>query len=100
MILMGPADEMMRVRVDGAAYEINLSSENAAALPARTVRRSCPQGRRGQRRRPVRAAGSRDRGGSIRGSGRHGRPNAVDGPAAPDDLAGIGRGVIGARVSV
>jgi hypothetical protein len=64
----GPADETVRLGVDGAEYEIDLSKKNAAAFR----RKLAPfidharKAGRGQRRRPARTAASRDRSGSIR----------------------------------
>ena len=64
----GPADETVRFGVDGAEYEIDLSKKNAAAFRkqlAPFIDHARKAGR-GQRRRPGRAAASRDRSGSIR----------------------------------
>src|SRR6266480_363808 len=64
----GPADETVRFGVDGTAYEIDLSTRNAAAFR----RKLAPfidharKAGRGQRRRPGRTAASRDRSGNIR----------------------------------
>ena len=63
----GPAEETVRFGVDGAEYEIDLSTKNAAAFR----RKLAPfidharKAGRGQRRRPGRTSASRDRSGSI-----------------------------------
>jgi hypothetical protein len=69
MILIGgPAAETVRFGMDGAEYEIDLSTKNAEAFR----RKLAPyidharKAGRGQRRRPARTAGNRDRSGSIR----------------------------------
>jgi Lsr2 len=64
----GPADETVRFGVDGAEYEIDLSTKNAAALR----RKLAPfidharKAGRGARRRPGRTAASRERSADIR----------------------------------
>jgi nucleoid-associated protein Lsr2 len=64
----GPADETVRFALGGAEYEIDLSNKNAAAFRKQLApfiehaRKAGP----GQRRRPGRAASSRDRSGGIR----------------------------------
>ena len=64
----GPADETVRVGVDGAEYEIDLSKKNAAAFRRKLAPFTghARKAGRGQRRRPARTAASRDRSGSIR----------------------------------
>jgi Lsr2 len=64
----GPAEETVRFGIDGADYEIDLSTKNAAALR----RKLAPfigharKAGRGPRRRPGRTASSRERSGGIR----------------------------------
>jgi hypothetical protein len=64
----GPADETLRFGLGGLEYEIDLSKANAR----RFRRQIAPyieharKARRGQRRRPARAASSRERSGDIR----------------------------------
>jgi hypothetical protein len=64
----GPADTTVRFGVDGAEYEIDLSTKNAAAFR----RKLAPfidharRAGRGQRRRRGRTASSRERSGDIR----------------------------------
>jgi hypothetical protein len=64
----GPADTTVRFGVDGAEYEIDLSTKNAAAFR----RKLAPfidharRAGRGQRRRPGRTRSSRERSGDIR----------------------------------
>ncbi len=68
MILMGARHPRKRFGVDGAEYEIDLSTKNAAAFR----RKLAPfidharRAGRGQRRRPGRTASSRERSGDIR----------------------------------
>jgi Lsr2 len=64
----GPADETVRFGVDGAEYEIDLSTKNAAAFRGKLAPFTghARKAGRGQRRRPARTAASRDRSGSIR----------------------------------
>jgi Lsr2 len=64
----GPADETVRFGIDGAAYEIDLSKKNAAALRRKLapyIDHARKTGR-GQRRRPGRTPASRERSGGIR----------------------------------
>jgi hypothetical protein len=66
----GPADETVRFRLDGSAYEIDLSTKNANAFRrqlAPYIENARKAGRgRGQRRRPGRTAPSRERSADIR----------------------------------
>jgi hypothetical protein len=64
----GPADETVRFGVDGAEYEIDLSTKNAAAFRRKLAPFTghAREAGRGQRRRPARTVASRDRSGSIR----------------------------------
>ncbi len=65
----GPADETVRFGLGGAEYEIDLNKKNARAFRKRLapfIEHARRAGRRGQRRRPVRAAASRQRSGDIR----------------------------------
>jgi hypothetical protein len=64
----GPADETVRFGVDGSEYEIDLSAKNAAALRRKLAPfiEHARRAGRGARRRPGRAASSRERGGDIR----------------------------------
>jgi hypothetical protein len=64
----GPAAETVRFTVDGAEYEIDLSTNNAAAFRRKLApfTSHARKGRAGQRRRPGRTAASRDRSASIR----------------------------------
>jgi Lsr2 len=64
----GPADETVRFGLDGAAYEIDLSSKNAAAFRRELVPfiGHARKAGRGQRRRPGRTSTSRERSGDIR----------------------------------
>ena len=64
----GPADETVRFGFGGSDYEIDLSKKNARAFRkqlAPFIEHARKAGR-GQRRRPGRAAASRDRSGGIR----------------------------------
>ena len=64
----GPADETMQFEIGGSAYEIDLSKKNASRFRrqiAPYIEHARKAGR-GQRRRPVRAASSRERSGDIR----------------------------------
>ena len=64
----GPADETVRFGLDGAEYEIDLSTKNAAAL-RRTLAPFIDHARkagRGARRRPGRTASGRERSADIR----------------------------------
>lgn len=63
----GPADETVRFRVDSAEYEIDLSKKNAAAFRTKLAPfiEHARKARRGQRRRPGRAA-NRERSADIR----------------------------------
>jgi uncharacterized protein involved in copper resistance len=64
----GPADETLRFGLGGTDYEIDLSKKNASRFRRQIApyiehaRKAGP----GQRRRPVRAASSRDRSADIR----------------------------------
>jgi hypothetical protein len=64
----GPADETVRFGVDSAEYEIDLSKKNAAAFRKKLAPfiDHARKAGRGQRRRPGRTAGSRERSGDIR----------------------------------
>ena len=64
----GPADETVRFGLDGAEYEIDLSTKNAAAFRSRPAPFTghARKAGRGPRRRPGRIASSRDRSGGIR----------------------------------
>jgi hypothetical protein len=64
----GPAGQTVRFGLDGAEYEIDLSTGNAAALREKLApftERARKAGR-GPRSRPVRSASSRERSGDIR----------------------------------
>lgn len=64
----GPAEETVRFGLGGAEYEIDLNKKNARAFRrqlAPFVGHARKAGR-GQRRRPVRTAAGRERGGGIR----------------------------------
>jgi Lsr2 len=64
----GPADETLRFGLGGSEYEIDLSKKNASRFRrqiAPYIEHARKAGR-GQRRRPVRAASSRERSGDIR----------------------------------
>ena len=64
----GPADETVRFGVGGSEYEIDLSTKNANAFRrqlAPFIEHARRTGR-GQRRRPGRAASSREHSGDIR----------------------------------
>jgi Lsr2 len=64
----GPADETVRFRLGGTDYEIDLSTKNANAFRrqlAPFIEHARRTGR-GQRRRPGRAASSRERSADIR----------------------------------
>ena len=64
----GPADETLRFGLGGAEYEIDLSKKNASKFRwqiAPYIEHARRAGR-GQRRRPVRPASSRERSGDIR----------------------------------
>jgi hypothetical protein len=64
----GPADETLRFGLGGMDYEIDLSKKNASRFRrqiAPYIEHARKAGR-GQRRRPVRAASSRERSGDIR----------------------------------
>ncbi len=64
----GPADETVRFAIDGTEYEIDLSKKNAKTFRrglAPFVEHARKAGR-GQRRRPVRSAATRERSGDIR----------------------------------
>jgi LDH2 family malate/lactate/ureidoglycolate dehydrogenase len=64
----GPADETVRFGLGGAAYEIDLNQQNAAAFRqqlAPYIERARKTGR-AQRRRSVRIPSSRQRSGGIR----------------------------------
>jgi hypothetical protein len=63
-----PAEETVRFGIDGASYEIDLSSKNAAAFRrkiAPLIEHAHKAGR-GLRHRPGRTATSRERSGEIR----------------------------------
>jgi hypothetical protein len=64
----GPAAETVRFGVDGAEYEIDLSTKNAAAFRRKLALFTghARKAGRGQRRRSARTGASRDRSGSIR----------------------------------
>jgi hypothetical protein len=64
----GPADQTVRFGPDGAEYEIDLSSGNAAAFRARLApfTECARRAGRGSRSRPARSASSRERSGDIR----------------------------------
>ena len=64
----GPAGETVRFGVDGSEYEIDLSKRNAAAFRRKLAPflEHARKAGRGQRRRPGRAATSRDRSGGVR----------------------------------
>ena len=64
----GPADETLRFGLGGLEYEIDLSKKNAGRFRrqiAPYIEHARKAGR-GQRRRPARAASSRERSGDIR----------------------------------
>ena len=64
----GPADETLRFGLGGTDYEIDLSKNNASRFRrqiAPYIEHARKAGR-GQRRRPARAASSRERSGDIR----------------------------------
>ena len=64
----GPADETLRFGLGGSDYEIDLNKKNASRFRrqiAPYIQHARKAGR-GQRRRPVRAASSRERSGDIR----------------------------------
>ena len=64
----GPANQTVRFGVDGAEYEIDLSTKNAAALRRKLapfIEHARKTGR-GARRRPGRTASSRERSADIR----------------------------------
>jgi Lsr2 len=64
----GPADETVRFGVGGSEYEIDLSTKNATAFRRRLapfIEHARRTGR-GQRRRPGRAASSREHSANIR----------------------------------
>jgi hypothetical protein len=64
----GPADETLRFGLGGMDYEIDLSKKNASRFRrqiAPYIEHARKAGR-GQRRRPARAASSRERSGDIR----------------------------------
>ena len=64
----GPADQTVRFGIDGADYEIDLTTSNATAF-RRTLAPFIDHARRagrGPRRRPGRTASSRERSGGIR----------------------------------
>jgi hypothetical protein len=64
----GPAEETLRFGLDGSEYEIDLNKKNARAFRkqlAPFVDHARKAGR-GQRRRPVRTASSREHSGAIR----------------------------------
>jgi uncharacterized protein involved in copper resistance len=64
----GPADETLRFGLGGTGYETGLSKKNASRFRrqiAPYIEHARKAGR-GQRRRPARAASSRDRSGDIR----------------------------------
>ena len=64
----GPADETVRFGIGGAEYEIDLSTKNANAFRRQLAPfiEHARRAGRGQRRRPGRAASSRERSGDIR----------------------------------
>jgi Lsr2 len=64
----GPADETVRFGLEGTDYEIDLNKKNAAAFRRRLTPfiEHARRAGRGQRRRPVRSASSRERGSEIR----------------------------------
>ena len=64
----GPADETVRFMVDGTEYEIDLNKKNAAGLRKKLAPfvEHARRAGRGQRRRAVRSAASRERGSEIR----------------------------------
>jgi nucleoid-associated protein Lsr2 len=64
----GPADETVRFRLGSADYEIDLNATNASVFRqqlALCIAHACKPGR-GQHRRPVRTASSRERSEGIR----------------------------------
>jgi nucleoid-associated protein Lsr2 len=64
----GPADETVRFGLGGAEYEVDLSKKNATAFRKQVAPfiEHARKAGRGQRRRPGRAASSRERSGGIR----------------------------------
>src|SRR6266487_2465721 len=86
----GPASETVRFGVDGAEYEIDLSTKNAAAFRrklAPLIDHARKAGR-GQRRRPARTAASRDRSGaSEHGRNRPASRSAPAGASPPASLS-------------
>ena len=64
----GPADETVRFGLGGSDYEIDLSTKNANAFRRQLAPfiEHARRAGRGQRRRPVRTASSRQRSGDIR----------------------------------
>jgi hypothetical protein len=64
----GPADESVRFGLDGADYEIDLSTKNATAFRKQLASfvEHARRGGRGQPRRGVRSSASRERSGDIR----------------------------------
>ncbi len=64
----GPAEETVRFGLGGTDYEIDLSKKNARAFRRQLAPylEHARKAGRGRRRRPVRAAASRQRGGDIR----------------------------------
>jgi hypothetical protein len=64
----GRADETVRFELGGSEYEIDLSAKNAAAFRQQLAPfiEHARRAGRGQRRRPGRAASSRQRSGDIR----------------------------------
>ena len=64
----GPAGETVRFGVDGAEYEIDLSTKNANAFRRQLARfiEHARRGGRGPRRRPGRTVSSRERSSDIR----------------------------------
>lgn len=63
-----PADETVRFAIGGAGYEIDLSAKNAAAFRQKLAPFIAHARKAGRepRRRPVRTAAGRQRGGGIR----------------------------------
>jgi len=64
----GPADETVQFGIDGTEYEIDLSTENAAAFRAQLAPyiERARKGGRAPRGRPARTAANRRRSGDIR----------------------------------
>jgi Lsr2 len=64
----GPADQTVRFGLDGAEYEIDLSTRNAAVFREKLApfTERARKASRGPRSRPVRSASSRQRSGDIR----------------------------------